>query len=406
MGIFGSKPNSSKLYVGGYTNEKFQGVRKSFEDLLVEERDGLSLAVYVNDELVVDLWGGFADSDAGRKWTEDTMTCVYSISKTFGYLVVAKLVSDGKLRYEDKVTKYWPEFGQHGKEVLTIEDVMNHKAGLIGFCKDITLEDNEDLDKISKIIEESKPYWPPGSGTGYHALTIGFLVDQIVRRVDPKKRTVSQLYHEEIRGKDTEFYLGLPKEEFYRMARITNPPSESLLAYLKHPWTLFGMLFLLQLAGKQKMFNVMFKSVPFLEISESGCINYNNPDILATGNIATTGVGSARGVAKAILEFFEGNILSAEIKQLLCNPTEESSDIITDWKSHKGHGCMYFPHPVYDKKYLLFADGHGGQLVFVDVESNISIALLRNGLKPNHAIFSTYHLLPSEILRIALGDNN
>ncbi|KAI1708527.1 beta-lactamase domain-containing protein [Ditylenchus destructor] len=374
-----------------------------FRDLLAKETEGLALAAYVKGELVVDLWDGFADRSAGRKWKEDTMTCVYAVSKIFGYVVVAKLVSDGRLRYEDKIIQYWPEFGQHGKDVLTVEDLVNHKAGLIGFSEAITIEDVDDLDKLSKIIEKSKPYWKPGSAVGYHALTLGFLLDQLVRRVDLKQRTVAQFYHDEIRGKETEFYLGLPKEQFHRFARITTPSrNENLLSRLKHPLTQIQAFIVSQFNTEhQKLVRVINNAVPFLSVDTSE-IFYNNPDILAIGNIAATGVGSARGVAKAVLEAFSNNTISPGMLQLLSEPTGEVVDIVNGSKIFQGHGFLYFPHPVYVKKYLIAGVGHGGQLGLIDIENKISVALIRNGHR-TPGFLETFFDLPSEIFRIALS---
>ncbi|KAI1710237.1 beta-lactamase domain-containing protein [Ditylenchus destructor] len=388
--------------VGGYTSRKFGSVRESFRNLLAKEREGLALAAYVNGELVVDLWDGFADSSASRKWREDTMTCVYAVSKLFGYLVVAKLVSDGRLRYEEKVVKYWPEFGQHGKDVLTVEDLVNHKAGLIGFSEVITIEDVNDLEKLSKIIEQSKPYWKPGSAVGYHATTLGFILDQLVRRVDSKQRTVARFYHDEIRGKETEFYIGLPKEQFHRFARITTPSkNENFLSRFRHPLTQIQAFIVSQFnTENQKLVRVIDNAVPFLSVDKNE-IFYNDPDILAIGNIASTGVGSARGVAKAVLEAFNNNIISPEMTQLWSQPTVEVVDIVNGSTILQGHGFLYYPHPVYDKKYLITGVGHGGQVGLIDTENNISIALIRNGHRSS--FLETLYDLPSQIIRIALS---
>ncbi|KAH7703878.1 Protein LACT-2 [Aphelenchoides avenae] len=184
----------------GYCSPEFVKVEKVFRRIFADgwEREGSSIAVYHRGKLVVDLCGGYADRSCLRKWTPDTKTVVFSATKAVAALCAAKLVDQGHLRYEDKVAKFWPEFGANGKEAITVGWIMTHKAGLAAFDEPITFEDAKDPERMARLIERQRPNWTPGTRSGYHALTYGWLVDQIVRRTDPKKRSVSQFLREEI----------------------------------------------------------------------------------------------------------------------------------------------------------------------------------------------------------------
>uniref|UniRef100_A0A915DSZ4 Beta-lactamase-related domain-containing protein n=1 Tax=Ditylenchus dipsaci TaxID=166011 RepID=A0A915DSZ4_9BILA len=302
-----------------------------------------------------------------RLWTADTMTCVFSITKLIASLVIAKLVSDGKLSYSDKVVKYWPEFGKWFKHMVTVEDLINHKAGLIGFCKPIELDQANDLDLYSSIIEESVPYWEPCTGNGYHAVTYGFLLDQLVRRVDEKGRTVAQYHKEEVLSQDlSEFFIGLPGEKFHQVARITNPTRyENILALLSHPLTFMITLFK-QLTGQLKLLNISAFSIPYLAVLGCGDMKYNNPRVLRTANMACTGVATARGVAQAAMDFFKyacsiiGRYpVASREKTAIAAPTEDEADVLMKLKLNRGHGFIYSPHPTNQGKWLLLAMGYG-----------------------------------------------
>ncbi|MFH4982432.1 hypothetical protein AB6A40_009141 [Gnathostoma spinigerum] len=207
----------------GTVDGRLKFLPQAFKSMLEEQSEGLALAVYSDGEMLADLWGGYADKSSARLWDRDTLTNVFSTAKSIGALIIAILVTRGKLAYEDRVPKFWPEFAQNGKENITVQWIVEHKAGLVKFDGDFPIDHANDYRKVSKLIENSKPMWPAGTETGYHSITYGWILDQIVRRVDDKHRSLSQFYNEEIRilAKD-DLYIGLPRSEHYRVARITH----------------------------------------------------------------------------------------------------------------------------------------------------------------------------------------
>ncbi|KJH43709.1 beta-lactamase [Dictyocaulus viviparus] len=165
------------------------------------ERDGAALCVYYQGECVIDIWGGFADRESERRWREDTLQIIFSTSKAVGAICVAILVDRGRLKYTDKISMFWPEFAKHGKENITVEMILAHTSGLACLDGKISFEDATDPEKMAKFIEESRPIWEPGKAVGYHALSYGWLVDQIIRRTDAKHRGIGQFFKEEIADK-------------------------------------------------------------------------------------------------------------------------------------------------------------------------------------------------------------
>uniref|UniRef100_A0A0K0DH67 Beta-lactamase domain-containing protein n=1 Tax=Angiostrongylus cantonensis TaxID=6313 RepID=A0A0K0DH67_ANGCA len=181
-----------KEHIDGLVDDKFQPVRDSFRLTTMMkytcfrqnfsdgwERGGAAFAVYHHGKLVVDLWGGYADESCNRRWNDDTITVLFSCTKSVTAICMAMLVDRGLCDYSDKVTQYWPEFGQHGKHDITIEMILSHKAGLPYFEHAITLADLTDGLRMATIIEKEKPKYEPGAKTVYHVLTFGWLIDQV-----------------------------------------------------------------------------------------------------------------------------------------------------------------------------------------------------------------------------------
>lgn len=178
-----------------------------------DEREGSAFSVYYKGQEVVDLWGGYADRGAGRRWKEETRTVMFSASKVsfslgissetnllqaIGAIVIAVMVDRGMLRYEDRVVEYWPEYGRFGKNATTVEDVLTHKAGIPYLSEPVSMKDIQDPERIMRKVENSVPIWTPGTASGYHAVSIGFILDGLVQKVDPRGRDIRTFFKEEI----------------------------------------------------------------------------------------------------------------------------------------------------------------------------------------------------------------
>jgi CubicO group peptidase (beta-lactamase class C family) len=207
--------------IHGTVSPGFEPVGEAF-DKQVEtgEHVGGAVSVYAGGQVVVDLWGGIADEATGKPWLRDTMALSYSTTKGLTATCVHVLADRGKLAYDDKVAKYWPEFAQHGKQDITIFHVLTHQAGISQIPDDVTPEDVLNWDRMVKVIEELEPAWAPGTDSGYHALNFGWLCGEIIRRVDG--REIRQFLRDEICKplglKD--MYIGTPPEVEPRIATL------------------------------------------------------------------------------------------------------------------------------------------------------------------------------------------
>ena len=144
---------------------------------------GASVAVYLHGEPVVDIWGGWADREKTRRWERDTITNVWSTTKTMTFLVALMLADRGELDFQAPVAKYWPEFAANGKDRVEVRHVMGHTSGLSGWEEPLAAEDLADWELCTSRLAAQAPWWEPGTASGYHALTQGFLIGEIVRRI-------------------------------------------------------------------------------------------------------------------------------------------------------------------------------------------------------------------------------
>ena len=204
----------------GVCDEKFAGVR----DLLSASIDrgddvGASFAVTVEGEMVIDLWGGHLDEARTQPWQQDTIVNVYSSTKTMSFLCALLLADRGQLDFDANVADYWPEFAQNGKHSVKAWHFMNHASGLSGMDQHMTPDDMYDWDKMVTTLAAQAPWWEPGSASGYHALTQGYLIGELVRRITGK--SLGTFFQEEIAGPlNADFYIGVPDSEFPRVGSL------------------------------------------------------------------------------------------------------------------------------------------------------------------------------------------
>lgn len=215
------------LEIKGSVVQGFEGVRDAFAANFEKGGEiGASFAIWKDGEYLVDLWGGHADSALSKPWERDTLANVWSTTKAVGALCVAMLVERGLLSYDDKITKHWPEFGAHGKDVLTVGQVMSHQSGVSTLREPLKIEDLYDHDAMAKRMAAAEPLWKPGTRSGYHALTNAFTTGEIVKRVTGK--SIGQFFREEVAGPwEIDFHIGLPASADVRAAEMlpskTNP---------------------------------------------------------------------------------------------------------------------------------------------------------------------------------------
>jgi CubicO group peptidase (beta-lactamase class C family) len=213
------------VQINGTAAPGFESVRQLFEhEMRVMAERGAQLCIYHRGERVVDVW---ADVTGDGSFTADSLVNVFSSGKSLEAIAVASLYSRGLVKYDARITDYWPEFGANGKEGVTVADLMRHEAGLANFDTSLDMEDlfaeNIKQNVVGRIIEQHAPSFesPGGGKREYHALTRGWIVNELFRRVDPAGRTIGEFLREEISGPlNADVVIGVREEELPRLSRV------------------------------------------------------------------------------------------------------------------------------------------------------------------------------------------
>ena len=218
--------------VNGHVAPGFEGVRGAFAGNFARRRElGAACCAYWRGGTVVDLWGGIRNKTTGEPWDENTMVIVYSATKGLAAMTLAIAHSRGWLDYDEPVCTYWPEFAQHGKQRITIRQLLAHQAGLYALDERPDREVIADPDRLAVVLARQRPAWEPGTRQAYHAITLGYYESELLRRIDPAHRTLGRFFQDEIAtplGLDV--YIRLPEEiPDSRLATITAPTRLELL---------------------------------------------------------------------------------------------------------------------------------------------------------------------------------
>lgn len=352
----------SDAQVHGQCDARFAGVREVFGNNLKSGIDvGASFAATVDGEMVVDLWGGFADQAQTQAWARDTIVNVYSTTKTMTALTALLLADRGVLDLHAPVARYWPEFAANGKESVKVSHLLSHAAGLSGWDTRITPEELYDWDRTCALLAAQKPWWTPGEKPGYHALSQGFLVGEVIRRASGK--TVGTLFREEIAGPlGADFHIGLAAEHDARVGQLIPPVTP--LGQGRDPKSIAGRTL----------------DNPTLTALEPRTRGWRAAEIPAAG-----GIGNARSVAEvqtvlANRGVSKGKrIMSEAGTRLALEPQIEGTDLVLGLPVRYGMGyglpgeAMPLPSPN-----SCFWGGWGGSLVIVDQDRRACFAYVMN----------------------------
>lgn len=216
--------NDAIAEIHGTADPKFAQLSDLLSSTLDSGQDvGASVAVTVEGETVVDIWGGWADEAKTTPWERDTITNVWSTTKTMTFISALLLVERGLLNLHEKVATYWPEFAQNGKADIEVRHLMGHTSGVSAWAQPVEVSDIYDWEKSTSMLAAQEPWWQPGSGSGYHALNQGHLIGELIRRIDG--RMLGQFFAEEFAGPlDADFHIGLDAAEFGRVSNVIPPP--------------------------------------------------------------------------------------------------------------------------------------------------------------------------------------
>src|SRR5258708_6301352 len=214
--------------IHGTVERGLEGVRDALGLTLAWGADvGASVAVLVDGGTVVDIWGGHLDEDRTQPWQSDTIVNVFSTTKTMTALCALILADRGELDLHAPVARYWPEFATAGKEGIDVGALLGHTSGLSGWDAQLAVEDLADWERCTSLLAGQAPWWDPGTASGYHAVTQGYLVGEVVRRITGL--SLGWFFAENVAAPlGADFHIGLPATADPRVAPLIPPPSADL----------------------------------------------------------------------------------------------------------------------------------------------------------------------------------
>jgi CubicO group peptidase (beta-lactamase class C family) len=360
------------MRVEGQVSAGFEAVREAFAENFSQRNElGGACCVYHRGAKVVDLWGGVRNKASGEPWQEDTMVIVYSATKGLAAMTLALAHSRGWLDYEERVCSYWPEFAQHGKETITVRQLLAHQAGLFAFDEQADKNLVADPARLAVVLARQKPAWEPGTRQAYHAITLGYYESELLRRIDPQHRSLGRFFQDEIATPlGLDFYIRLPESiPNARLATIARP---SLLAMLRG----FGIqFFLLALSPRSNITRALAGS----QFPHDAKRIYARDFEVPSGG----GVGTARAIAQAYSVFASGGEalqLRPQTLQLLAAPAVPATHGFYD-ECFGGDGVQFslgfMKHcPVwpFGSEGSFGSPGSGGSLGFADPKTSIAYA--------------------------------
>ena len=351
--------------VHGYCHESFAAVQDQFVAHFEEGKElGASVCITKDGETVVDIWAGDADT-AGRPWERDTICNVWSTTKTMAATVMLMLADRGEIDFDAPVGDYWPEFKANGKEGVLVRHVMSHTAGLPGWEPTLPPADLYDHETAAAVLAAMAPWWEPGTRSGYHLISQGYLEAEMVRRVTG--RTIGTFFREEVAGPlGAEFHIGLPESEEPKVAELIPPPPGSMEAL-----------------ANVDMDSIAVRAALSCPITgaEPNTREWRAAEIPAAG-----GQGNARGVARVHAALANGGsldgveLMSAAGVDRIFEEQIESVDLVLGQKMRlgMGFGLMNETIPLSASPRSCFWGGWGGSLAVIDADTHTSFAYVMN----------------------------
>lgn len=315
-----------RVAVDGYVARGFEPVRDAFaENFTRRDELGGACCVYYRGEKVVDLWGGVRNKQTGEPWQKDTMVLVWSASKGLAAMTLALAHSRGWLDYEKRIATYWPEFAQNGKENITVRQLLAHQAGLYAFDEPVDETVVADLDRLAVVLARQKPAWTPGTRQAYHAISLGFYEGELMRKVDPKHRSLGQFFQDEIAtplGLDV--YIRLPEDiPNSRLASLAAPGALDML------WGFPPRLVVDSFNRRSVVHRALLSNPGCAFVRDKERVYIRNVEVPSGGVVAT-----ARGIAHAYGVFASGGhqleLRRDTLELLAAAPVPPSSGVFYD----------------------------------------------------------------------------
>jgi CubicO group peptidase (beta-lactamase class C family) len=357
--------------INGTCAAGFEPVRDAFAANFAERDEiGASVAVAVRGEPAVNLWAGWADPGRTREWQQDTLTNVWSTTKAMTSLCAHILMDRGELDPDAPVVRYWPEFAAGGKSDILVRQIMSHQSGLTGLLVPATVPDYYDWDKTTSRLAAQEPLFPPGSASGYQAITFGYLVGEVVRRITGQ--SCGKFFATEIAGPlGADFFIGLPRAELGRCSELQGVrPSEDEQAALAQAYASADPAALAALLN------------PSLTGDEANADAWRMAEIPAAN-----GHGTALGLVTVFgtLTDGSGRLISAKTLEAARASQGRHTDLVLGFPLEFGLGFgLSGPEGHFGPNPAAFGhDGFGGSAVGADPEAGVAFAYVMNRMGMN-----------------------
>jgi len=350
--------------IHGTCDPRFQAVRDTFEANFKSGLDvGASVAITYEGEFVVDLWGGHLDTEKTTEWAEDTIINVWSSTKTMAAMSMLLLADKGEVDLSAPVSTYWPEFAQNGKDKIEVRHFMAHSAGLSGMDEKVEGDALYDWDWMVSRLAKQAPWWEPGSQSGYHALTQGHLIGEVVRRVTGQ--SIGAFFKQEIADPlGADFHIGTPASADARVAPLI-PPTEGM---------------------PQEGDSIAARTFanPAVEATKANTADWRRAEIPAAN-----GHGNARAIVRAQTpmanggEAFGKRIMSEAGTRKIFEEQSNGMDLVlgVPLRLGMGYGLTSDLLPMGPNKNICFWGGYGGSSVVVDQDARLCVSYVMNRME-------------------------
>lgn len=404
----------TKPIVEGFCNPEFAELEKIFSKAIQSGfDDGAGFSLEVEGKEVLNLWGGYSDSSRQKIWKQDTLVNVFSVTKAMTSTCALQLIESGKLNPDALVSDYWPEYACEGKEATKVIDFLTHRAGMFGFQKPLPQDSWEDWDMIVNRLASQKPIREPGSTQGYHAVTFGYLVGELVRRIDG--RTLGNYFKEEIADKfDIDFIIGLNEEDIIRCADLlllSGKPNLLIQLILALPnWLLPEQIKIVKQTLKSKEYAKAFLEIMDNDESEKLPMDYPNSNSWRKAEIpAANGHGTASGISKFFGILANGgsrdgkSMLSDETISQATTVKTSGPDVVlfqAPYKFGLGYQLDAPFSPIGMKDGMFGHTGIAGATGFADLNKKVGFGFINNRQHSLGKLYKTSNSLAKKLYEI------
>ncbi|WP_043311785.1 EstA family serine hydrolase [Pseudomonas sp. ML96] len=362
------------MQIQGHFDLRFEALKDAFVELFDDPQErGAALCVQIGGETVVDIWAGTADKDGAEAWHTDTILNLFSCTKTFAAVAALQLVEQGKLELDAPVARWWPEFAAAGKECVTLRQLLSHRAGLPALRAQLPAEALYDWQQMTTALAAEQPWWTPDEAHGYSPITYGWLVGELLRRVEGRGpgETIAARIAQPL-GLD--FHVGLAEEEFPRVAHIARKKGDMGDAAAQR-------LFKCMMSEPTSLTTRAFANPPSILTST------NKPEWRLMQQPAANGHGNARSLAGFYAALLDGRLLEPELLGEMTREHSCGEDRTLLTSTRLGLGCMLDQADVANATYGLGRKsfghpGAGGSVGFADPEREVAFGFVTNSLGP------------------------